>query len=152
MGLFASTLFGALCVFRTCMSVSFTKLVEFSLIISGNKFSISCSFSSPSSTPMIWMLVCLKLSQRLLTLLSFIWILFSSCSDWMFFLSCVPNHWFDSWLHLLYCCFPINCSLFQLVNPLFLTRSFYVVEVLTKFLEHPYYQCFELCIWLLISI
>ena len=34
------------------------------------------------------------------------------------------SHWFDSWLHPLYCCFPINCSLFQLVYPSFLSGSF----------------------------
>ena len=32
-----------------------------------------------------------------------------------FLLPYVPNHRFDSWLHPLYCCFPVNCPLFQLV-------------------------------------
>ena len=30
-----------------------------------------------------------------------------------FLLPYVSNHWFNSQLHLLYCCFPVNCSLFQ---------------------------------------
>ena len=38
----------------------------------------------------------------------------------VFLISCflplyVLNHWFDSWLHPLYCCFPVNCSLFIIV-------------------------------------
>ena len=48
----------------------FTKVGKFSFIIFSNKLSISCS-SSPSDTPVIWMLVCLKMSQKLLTLSSF---------------------------------------------------------------------------------
>ena len=48
-----------------------------------NKFSISCSSSSPSGIPMIQMLVCLGIFQRLLILSSFFWILVSSfCSGW----------------------------------------------------------------------
>nr|KAF6407316.1 hypothetical protein HJG59_009947 [Molossus molossus] len=70
------------------MSVSFTQLGKFSAIIVSNRFSISCSRSSPSGTPKMRMLAHLKLSQRLLTLSSFFWILFSfCCSDWAFFAS-----------------------------------------------------------------
>ena len=50
------------------MSISFTKLGKISFIIFSNKFSISCSSSSPSGNPMIQMLIHLKLSQRFLTL------------------------------------------------------------------------------------
>ena len=82
-GLFASILFGTLCAFWTYMSISFTKLGKLYFIIFSNRFQFSCSFSSPSGTPMMWMLVCLKLSQRLLTLFSFFfWI---CCSEWLFF-------------------------------------------------------------------
>ena len=86
-GLFASILFGILCASWTCMSTSFTKLGKFSFIIFSNRFPISCSFSSPSGTPVMQMLESLKLSWRLLTLCSFFWVLLSSCSDWLFFAS-----------------------------------------------------------------
>ena len=52
-GLFASILFGTVCVSWTCMSISFTKLGKFSVIIFSNRFLVSCSFSSPSGTPMM---------------------------------------------------------------------------------------------------
>ena len=39
----------------------------------------------------------------------------------------IPNYCFDSWLHPLYCWFPLNCSLFQLIYPLFLTGSFFML-------------------------
>ena len=66
-------------------SVSFAILGKFSFIICPNKFSISCSSSSPSGTPMIWMLEQLKLTQRFLSFSSFFCILVSSfCSSWMF--------------------------------------------------------------------
>ena len=55
-----------------CMSISFTKLGKFSFIIFSNKFSTSCSLFSPSGTPMIQMLVCLKLPERLLSLSVFL--------------------------------------------------------------------------------
>ena len=108
-GLFASILFGTYCAPWIHMSISFTKLGNFSFIIFSIRFPISSSFSS-SSTLMIKMLVYLKLSQRFLSLSFFFWILFSSpYSDQMFFfLPYVPNHWFDSWLHPLQCWFPVN--------------------------------------------
>ena len=66
-------------------SISFARLGTFSFIICSNKFSISCSSSSPSGTRMIQMLERLKLSQRFLNLSSFFWILVPSfCSTWMF--------------------------------------------------------------------
>ena len=58
--------------------ISFTGWRKFFDIISSDRFSVSCSLSS-FGTPIILMLVCLKLSQRLLTLSSTFWILFSSC-------------------------------------------------------------------------
>ena len=145
-GLFVSILFGILCASWTCMSISFSKLGRFSSVIFSNRFPVSWFFSS-SGTPLMQMLYLLKLSQRLLILSSFFWILFSSCcSGWLFLLPYVPCHWFDSRLLPLYCCFPVNCSLFQLVNPLFLTGSFLCCWG-PKFLEHSYNQCFELCLW-----
>ena len=65
-------------------SISFARLGKFSFIISSNKFSISCSSSSPTGTLINQMLECLKLSQRFLSLSSFFWILASSFSSgWM---------------------------------------------------------------------
>ena len=69
-------------------SISFGRFGKLSFIIFSHKFSISCSSSSPSGTPMIWMMECLKLSQMFLSLYSFFWLLVSSfCSGWMF-ISC----------------------------------------------------------------
>ena len=50
------------------MSVSFAKLEEFSFIIFSTKFSISCSSSSSSGTPVIQMSALLEISQSLLKL------------------------------------------------------------------------------------
>ena len=128
---------GPLCVHLVWDSLCFLdlhvyilhQLGKISFIIFSNSFPISCSFSSPSGTLMMWMFKCFKLSQRLLKLSSFFWILFSSrCSNWLFLLPYVPNHWFDSQLHPLCCCFPVNCSLFKLVYPSFLTGSFLCLE------------------------
>ena len=82
--LFGSNLLGTLCASWTWMSISFTKLGKFSFIIFSNKVSTSCYSSSPSGTPMIQMLVCLKLSQRFLSL-SFFFFFFE------FFSSCCSN-------------------------------------------------------------
>ena len=78
-------------------------------------------------------------------ILIFFYIHFSSCSDWLFFATLCSKSliWFSA---SFYCCLPVNCSFFQLVYPLFLTGSFYAVELHTEFLEHPYNQCFEPCI------
>ena len=81
-------------------SISFARLGKFSFIICSNKFSTSCSFSSPSVNPMIRMFECLKLSQRLLSFSLFFWIL-----EFLFlycvlieclFLPSAPNCWFKS--------------------------------------------------------
>ena len=73
-------------------SISYARLGKFSFIMFSNKFSISCSSSSPSGTPMIRMLECLKLSWRLLRLSSFFWILVSSFwPGWMFISSFCPK-------------------------------------------------------------
>ena len=57
---------------------------EFSFIICSNKLSISCC-SSPSGTPIIWILEHFRLSQRFVSLSSLFWILiFSFFSGWMF--------------------------------------------------------------------
>ena len=73
---FGSNLFGTVCVSWTYMSISFSILGKFSFIIFSNKFSISCPSSFPSAIHMIWMLGCLKMSQRLLILFFFFFKLF----------------------------------------------------------------------------
>ena len=76
--LFGSNFFGILSSWASWKSISLARLGKFSFIICSTKFSISCSSSSPSGTPMIQMLECLRLSQRFLSLSSFFWILISS--------------------------------------------------------------------------
>ena len=113
--LFGSNLFETLCPSWTRMSISFTKLGKFSFIIFSNNFSIYC-FSSLLGTLMFQMLVHLKLSQRFLICPCFFEFFFlSTVLIECFFLPCVPNRWFDSWLHPLHCWFPVDFSLFHLV-------------------------------------
>ena len=127
-GTFASILSGTIYASWTCMSISFTKLGKFSFIIFSNRLPISCSFYSPSSTLMMQMLECLKLSWRLLTLSSFFCILFSSCySDWLFFASLCSKSliWFlASPTLLLFPCKLFFISSVSLVYSLFLTGCF----------------------------
>ena len=52
-GPFESILFGTLYAYWTCMSISFTKLGNFSFTIFSNRFPVSCSFSSQSGTSMM---------------------------------------------------------------------------------------------------
>ena len=75
-GLFELLLFGTLCTSWTCMSNSFAWLRKFSVIISSYMFSIHCSPTYPSATPMTWILVHLMLSQRSLNLSSFFYFYF----------------------------------------------------------------------------
>ena len=115
-GLFGFILVGILCASWTCVSISFTKLGKFSVIIFSNRFPISCSFSYPSGSPMMQMLVYLRLSQRLLTSHFFFYSFFllTVLIGW-FLLPYTPTRWFDSRYHPLYCWFPVNFSLFHLV-------------------------------------
>ena len=55
----------------TCVTFSFTKWGKFSAIIYSDRSSIPCSLSSPSAIPVMWMLLCLVVSQRSLILSSF---------------------------------------------------------------------------------
>ena len=128
------------------MSISFTKSGNFFKLVFSNTFSISCS-SSSSGTPVIQMLVCLEMSQRLLVLSSFF---FNS----FFFLL----FWLNAYFFLMFQIVDLLLALFppQLVPCRFFFISlsvtfvspwvFYVVAVLSEFLEHPDHQCFELCI------
>ena len=80
-GLGLSVLPGLVCLFPSSNQGSFLSLffeIDFQFVV----------LSSPSSTPMMQMLVCLKLSQRLLTLYLFFFcfFLFVSCFDCLFFI------------------------------------------------------------------
>ena len=110
--LFGSTLFGTLCASGACMSISFTKLGKICFTVFLNKFSISCSSSYPSDTPMIQMLVCLRCPRGLLFYPCFFYNSFFLLSLLIecFFLPCVPNCWFDTWLHPLHSWFPVDFS------------------------------------------
>ena len=141
--LLESNFFGTLWISWTCMSISFARLGKFSFIIFSNKFLISCS-SSSAGTPMIPMLECLKLSQRVLSLSQFFKFLF---------------------LHSV----PVGCLLllFQIIDlsPRFLSFTvgslyillyftlhslhffLYFATILHHFCEHHGHQCFEVCIW-----
>ena len=70
--LFGSNFLGTLWASWTSWkSISFARLGKFSSIICSNKFSISCCCSSPSGTPIIWILEHFRLSQEILSLSSF---------------------------------------------------------------------------------
>ena len=73
---------GTLCASWTWVTVSFPMLGKFSTIIPSTIFSDSFSLSSPSGTPIMWMLVCSMLSQRsqavFISFHSFLFILFCS--------------------------------------------------------------------------
>ena len=91
--LFVSILFQTLCASWSCMSISFTKLGKesFLSLIFSNKFSISCSSSFPSGNLMIQMLVHLEMSQKLLSLSFFFFLILDVVIE-CFFLPYVPNH------------------------------------------------------------
>ena len=111
-----------------------------------NKFSMFCSSSSPSGTPMIQMLKCLKLSQRFLSLSSFF---LNSCFFILF--------WLNVYFFLLFQVVDLSPGLLPFtVDYLYIFLYFTLhslhfflcfATILNHFCEHPEYQCFELCIW-----
>ena len=149
--LLGSIIFGTLCFLDWHANI-FHQIGKFSFIIFLNTFPISCSFSFPSGTPLIRMLVCMKFSQRLHSLSLCFWILFSSCcSDSMSFsyLCSESLIWFlASSTALLVPCKFFFISL-SVCNLNFCLGLFYDVEVPDEFLEHRNNQCFDR---LLISI
>ena len=84
-------------------SVSFSKLWKFLATISSSKFYVTFSFSFPSRIPIMWMLVCLILSQRSQTILIFkkFSFLFSVLIGW-FPLPCLLDCWFILLYYLMY--------------------------------------------------
>ena len=143
--LLGSNFFGTLWVsWNSWNSISFARLGKFSIICS-NKFSISCSSSSPAGTPMIQMLEYLKLSRRFQSISLYFWIIVSLlCSGWLFISSFCSKSpiWFESW-------FPSVGSLYIFLYFTFHSLYFflYFTTILNHFFEHPDYQGFELCFW-----
>ena len=103
----ALILFGTLWVSWTWVFISFLILEKFSTIIDSSVFSWSFYLSSSSGTPMIQMLGRLPLSQRPLSLSSFILIIF-------FFFNLCFFYFYHSVLYLTY---PIFCSVILLLIP-----------------------------------
>ena len=145
---FGSNFFGTLWdSWTSWKSISFARLGKFSLIIFSNKFSISCTCSSPSGTPMIQMLECLKLFWRFLSLSSFFWILISSFySGWMFISSFCSKSLI--WVPVSFPSQLVPCIFFFIsLSIAFISSSFLCLYSINHFCEHHDYQCFELCIW-----
>ena len=113
----ASNFFGILWASWTSWKgISFARLGKFSLITCSNKFSIFCSFSSPSGTLIILMLERLKLSWRFLSLSSFFEFLFlHSFLVGCFFLASASYCWFESQFPYLHCWSPVYFSLFHFI-------------------------------------
>ena len=78
-----STSLGLWASWTSWRCISFARLGKFSFIICSNKFSTSCSSSSPSGAPVIQMLERLKLSQGFLNLSYF----FLNCFFILFWLN-----------------------------------------------------------------
>ena len=116
---FFGTLWASWISWNSWKSIFFTRLGKFSFLICSNKFSISCSCSSPSGSPIIRTLERLKLSQRFLSLSSFFEFLFlHSVQVRCLFLAFVPNCCFESWFPSCHCWFPeywvsFICSFFD---------------------------------------
>ena len=100
---------------------------------------MSCSSSSPSGTPMIWMLEHLKLSQMFLRLSSF------------FFKSCFSFFWLNVYFFLLlqivdlspsFLPFTVGSLYIFLYFALHSHHLFYFVSVLNHFCEHPWLPVF----------
>ena len=116
--LFGSNLFGTLWAsWISWKSISFTRLGKFSCLICSNKFSTSCCCSSPSGTPINWIVEHFRLSQRFISLSSLFWILvflfLHSVLVGCLFLPFVANYWFESWFPFCHCWFPEYFALFH---------------------------------------
>ena len=102
------TLFGTLWVSWTWWAISFSILGKSSTIISSSMYSFPFFLSTSSGTPMIKMLRCTTLSQRSLSLFSFLLLLFLSLLHLFLPFYLPPNL---SYLrpHLFQCWFPPEC-------------------------------------------
>ena len=132
--LLGSNFFGTLWVSWTCMCSSFPRLGKFSFIIFSNNFSISCSSCSPSGTPAIQVLECLKIvpevPKTLLIFLEF-WFCHSVLVKCLFIPS-VPNCWFESQFPSFHCWCPVFfffISLFIAFNSSSILHPYTVISV-----------------------
>ena len=119
-------------------SISFGRFGKLSFIIFSHKFSISCSSSFPSGTPMIWMLECLKFSRMFLNLSSFFDFLFlhSVLVECLFLLS-APYHYVSPTL-LPFMAGSLYIFLYFTLHSLHFLL--YLVTIFNHFCEHPDYQ------------
>ena len=115
-GLFVSILFWTLCASWTYMSISFARLGKFSIIFS-NRFTISCSFSFPLAS--LWCKYwntwsCPRGSLAYPCFLDsfFLLLVLIGCFCFLMF----QNADLIFQLHLLYSCFPVNCTSFHSVS------------------------------------
>lgn len=94
-----------------------------------------CTFlSSPSETPLMWMLLYLMLPQRSLKLCSLLFFLYMfTLGD--FHYSCLPAHW-SLPLYLIYCCFLLLPFFYSLLysSAILFFFIFYNSNVLTVFI------------------
>lgn len=97
--------FGALWNSWTCMSVSFPRLVKFSVIILQINFLV-LSVSSPAGIPIMWMLFHLMLSQMSLNL--------SSLLSLFFFLLCLSE---------------FHCFLFEVDDSVWRVEDWYMAQL-----------------------
>ena len=131
MGLSGFVLFKSLCPSCSWISVSFSRLGNFSAIIFSDTFVIS-SFSSPSGILVIRMLVCLSMlvcedySRCLLNCCYFFSFSFC-CSDWVIsIIFCLPDHLCILLYHSVCYLFFLMCFLFQLLHHSLLTGYFLI--------------------------
>ena len=116
-------LFGTLWFSWTWVVISFPILGKFSTIISSSIFSCPFFLSSPSGTPMIWMLGCLTLPQRCLWLSSFLLFFLFSPLIHLFRSFYLPPHISYLLPQLFYCWFTPECFWYHLLHYSLLTDS-----------------------------
>lgn len=140
LGLFGFILFGTPCASCTWVSISFTRLGKFLAIICSNIFSVPF-FLSSSGIPIMWILMCLILSQASLDypFLSIMFFFSFCCSYWMNstslfskLLSFLMHYPISSWFPLLYFLF-----LLLYFSALIFKKNFFFVEVLSVFVHSP---------------
>ena len=133
-------LIGTLCFLNLCDFLLHKAKEVFSLY--SDSFSILCSLSSSSGIPTMhtcyYVLYCPTIP------LNHPHCFFFCSSIWVFFLSCLPNHWFNPLLHLTYFSLLLLYSSFLIFHSSFPAGSYsrflcpiYADRVPTKFLVAP---------------